>query len=135
MIGVTLSVGSAVVSSAMSQFGAIAFDDSVGASLQRSSLGTQVGLVYAVVASSGGCPAYQGNNEGTGLSVALYNFGSSSFRPALFVVNSTAFAGTYAALGPRAMSVYAIGLGFCAHSGGQTVIAVDNQGDELLFGS
>jgi len=135
MIGVTLSVGGAVVSSAMNQFGTVAYNGSVGASLQRSSLGVQVGLVYAAVASSGGCPAYQGNNEGTGLSVALYNFGSTTFRPALFVVNSTVFAGTYAALNPHGMSVYAIGLGSCAHTGGQTIVAVDNQGDELQFGS
>jgi hypothetical protein len=128
-------VGTAVVLSATNQFGLVANAASVGASLQRSSSDVQVGLVYAEVTSSQRCPSYQGTDEGTTLGVSLYNFGTSSFRPSLFAVNGTAYAGSFSPLIPQSMGVYAIGLDSCAHSSGQTIEAVDASGDELQFGS
>ena len=135
MIGVTIMVGTVVVLSASNQFGLVANAASVGASLQSSSSGVQVGLVYAEVVSSRSCPSYQGTIEGTTLSVSLYNFGSTSFIPSLVAVNGTAYAGGFSPLVPQNIGVYTIGLGSCAHSGGQTIVAVDALGDELQFGS
>jgi hypothetical protein len=135
MIGVTLSVGSIVVFSAVSQFGLAANAESLGASLQNSASGVEVTLVYAAVTSSSACQNYQGSDEGTSLAVSLYNFGASDFRPTELVVNDSVFVGDYATLQPGSMSVYTVTLGSCAHSSGQTILALDALGDEVQFGS
>ncbi len=135
MIGVTLLVGAVVVLSATNQFGLVANAESVGASIQRSASGVQVALVYAEVASSKSCPSYQGINEGTTLSISLYNFGSTQFNPSIIAVNATAYSGSFPTIGPQGIGYYSVGLGSCAHSGGQTIVAIDPTGDELQFGS
>lgn len=135
MIGVTLSIGSVVVFAATNLFGLAGNSASLGASLQQSSAGVQLGLVYAAVPASGSCGAYQGFSEGTSLQVSLYNYGTVSFTPAEFVVNSTAYLGSYGAIGPGAMSLYSVSLGSCAHSSGQTILAYDSRGDEVQVGT
>jgi len=135
MIGVTLSVGSVVIFSVMNQFGLVANADAAEAYLQNSAPGTRVALVYLAVASSKACPTYQGSYEGTSLAVSLYNFGTSDFHPAELVVNATVFAGNFETLTPGSMSVYTIDVGSCTHSSGQSVIALDALGDEILVGS
>jgi flagellin-like protein len=135
MVGVTLSLGGAVVVAASSQFGLAANSASLGASLQQSSAGVQVSLVYAAVFPSGSCPTYQGVKEGTSLTVALYNYGAADFAPAELVVNSTAYQGGYGTLALGSLGAYTITLGACAHSSGQTVLAVDSLGDEVQFGT
>ncbi len=135
MIGVTLSLGSAVVLAATNTFGLTANSASLGTSLQLSSAGVQLGLVYAAVPASGSCPTYQGFGEGNTLQISLYNYGTVGFTPAEFVVNSTAYAGTFGTIGPGTMGLYSIILGSCAHSSGQTILAYDSRGDEVQVGT
>lgn len=131
MIGVTLSIGGFVAMAATSGFGLAAGSASLGTSLQQSSSELRVGLVYSAVVPSGSCPVYQGFTEGTSLTLSFYDYGTVGFAPVEFVLNSTAYAGSYATLTPGTMSQYTIALSSCAHSSGQTVLAVDSQGDEM----
>jgi hypothetical protein len=135
MIGVTLSVGGIVTSSAINQFGLSVNADSTGASIQNSSFGIQVALVYAAVTPSTSCPIYQGSAEGTTMAVALYNFGTSDFSVAGLFVNASVSAGTFGTLTPGGMSVYNLTLGSCSHSSGQTFVALDYLGDVVQVGS
>ncbi len=135
MLGVTLSVGGIVSYAAVGQFGLAADSATVGASLGQTSAGVQLGLVLVSVASSTSCPSYQGYNEGTALSLSLYNYGASDFTPAEIILNSTAYSGAYGTLGAGTLGSYAITLSSCAHPSGQTIVAVDSLGDEVEFGS
>jgi len=135
MVGVTLSLGSAVVVAAIGSFGEADSTASLGASLQESASGVQLGLVYAAVPSVGSCPVYQGANEGTSLTLALFDFGTVAFTPMEFVVNSTVYTGSYSIIIPSAMSQYVIILGTCAHASGLTIFVADAQGDEVQVGS
>lgn len=133
MVGVTLSVGTFVSYAALSQFGLSTGSSAVEAGLQQTTAGIQVSLVYLTVAPSGACPPYQGLNEGTSATVALYNYGTGGFSPVQFIVNSTAYAGGYATLAPGGMNTYVLSLGSCAHPSGLTVVAVDAFGNEVQF--
>jgi len=135
MIGVTLSVGSIVVASAINQFGLTVNSDSTGASLQSSSSGIQVALVYVAVTPSRACPTYQGTVEGSMIAVSLFNFGTGDFSPADLVVNSSVFDGAYGTVASGSMAVYNLTLGSCAHSSGQSISVLDNLGDEVQVGS
>ncbi len=131
MVGVTLSLGSVVAFAATSQFELDERSSSLGAALAQSSAGVQLSLVYVTTPPSGSCPAYQGYPEGTTLTVALYNYGTSSFVPAEFIVNSTALPGSYAAVAPGSLLAYTVSPGSCGHSSGQTILVVDSLGDEV----
>ncbi|MDG7010989.1 MAG: hypothetical protein JRN57_02595 [Nitrososphaerota archaeon] len=135
MIGVTLSIGSIVVVAATSQFDLASSSATLGASLREGAAETQLGLVYAAVRPSASCPAYRGYQEGTDLTVALYDLGETGFAPAGFVVNGTDYVGSYSALSPGALGEYALALGSCAHPAGLTILAYDAQGDEVQFGT
>ena len=129
MIGVTLSLGSVVVFAALGQFGLAANAASLGAGLNQSSAETQIGLVYAAVASSASCPKSGGVQEGVSLTLALYNYGSVSFSPSQLLVNATAYPGTYGSLAPGSLGLYAVTLAGCAHSSGQSVVVADSSGN------
>ncbi len=135
MIGVTLSVGGLVVVSATEQFGLAESSASLGASLQQKSAGVQLGLSYIAIPSSGSCPVYGGNGEGTSLTIALYNYGSTAFTPAEFVLNSTVYQGSYQTLEPGSLSTYSFALGGCGHGSGMTVVVADSSGDVVQFES
>ncbi|MDE1853619.1 MAG: hypothetical protein KGI38_07720 [Thaumarchaeota archaeon] len=135
MIGVTISVGSLVVAAASSQFGLAADSASLGSSIQQTSAEVQLGLVYVAVPPSGSCPSYQGFQEGTTLTVALFDFGSAGFSPAGFVVNSTVVLGSYGTVGPGALGQFVVALGSCAHHSGLVILAYDSAGDEVQFGT
>ena len=131
MIGVTLSLGSFVAFAAVGQFGLAADSASLGASLAQSSAETQLGLVYVAIASSNSCPVVGGVHEGTSLTLAVYNYGSTAFTPAELLVNSSAFAGAYPTTPPGSLGLYGVTLAGCAHTSGQSVVAEDSSGDVL----
>lgn len=135
MIGVTLAVGAAVVFAATNQFSLATGAEAVGSSLQLSSSGAQVALVFASVSPSGSCPLYLGENEGTTLVLALYNYGTTRFAPAEVVVNSTVYAGGYSVVFPGEMVTYALALGSCSHASGLAILMADPGGDVAQFGS
>lgn len=130
MVGVTLSLGSVVTYAAMGQFSLSNGAANLGASLDQSSAGVQLGLVYVAVTPSGSCPLDGGYSEGTSMIVSVYNYGAEGFTPAEFVVNSTAYAGAFATVGPGTLAEYTLSLGSCAHQWGQTLLAIDPLGDE-----
>jgi len=135
MIGVTLAVGAAVVFAATNQFSLATGAEAAGSSLQLSSSGAQVALVFASVSPSGSCPLYLGENEGTTLVLALYNYGTTRFAPAEVVVNSTVYAGGYSVVFPGEMVTYALALGSCSHASGLAILMADPGGDVAQFGS
>ena len=135
MVGVTVSLGSVLVGAAVGSIGQAQGASSLGASIQSSAYGRELSLVYIVVAPSGTCPPYRGVREGTELTLAMFDYGANGFSPAEFVVNSTVLLGTYPGLSPGTMGQYTITLGSCAHSGGQTVTAIDSEGDVVQVGS
>ncbi len=130
VIGVTLSFGSIVVAAAGTQFGAEGNASSLGSSLAQTSAGIQVGLVYAAVSPSLSCPQYRSFNEGTSLTLALYDFGSAPLSPAGLVVNSTVYVGGFPTVPAGGMAQVTLTLTSCAHSSGQTVVMFDSAGDE-----
>ena len=131
MVGVTLSVGGLVSVAAMGQFGLAADSASLGATLEQSSAGVQLGLVYTSVLSSSTCPTYGGYTAGTSLTQALYDYGTSDYTPVTIVVNSTAYSGNYATMGAGSLAAYTITLTSCAHPPGQTIVAFDSSGNEV----
>lgn len=135
MIGVTLSVGSLVTYTAMSQSGLAAGSASLGGALQQSEAGTQLALSYVAVVPSGSCPVYRGFNEGTSLTVALYNYGTGSFTPYEFVVNSTVYQGSYSVLSPGNIATYTVTALGCLHGSGLAILALDVSGGEAQFAS
>lgn len=135
MIGVTLSFGSVVTSAAVSQLNSTAGSSSLAASLQEASAGKQIALVYATVGSTGGCQSYRGATEGTSLTVALFDYGTTPFTPSEIVNNSTVYAGNYPTLGAGSLASYTVALGSCAHPSGQNLLAVDASGDEVQVGT
>jgi flagellin-like protein len=133
MVGVTVALGGLVAAAAAGQLSSAAGSASLGASLQESSDGAQVSLVYAVAASPGSCPTYGGVQEGTSLTFALFDYGTASFGPAAVLVNSTLYSGAYAQLSAGALGVYTISLGACAHPSGQTLLMAAADGKEVQF--
>ena len=133
MIVVTLSLGSAVVAAAVAEFGVASSSDSLGASQSQVSAGTQVGLVYSVVASAGSCPSYQGVQEGDALTLAVFDYGTAAFAPSGLIVNSTVYLGPFPSAAPGSLVMYSVTLSACAHSSGLTVLVYDSAGDEVQF--
>lgn len=131
MVGVTISLGSVIVAAALGSVGQTQEASSLAASLQQSASGRELSLAYVAVAPSGACPAHGGTNEGTTITVALFDYGAAGFTPAEFVVNSTVYPGSYQPLLPGTMGQYTISLGACAHPAGQTITAVDAEGGEV----
>ncbi len=129
MVGVTLSLGSVVAAAALGQFGLANGAASADAAVRQTSAGVGLSLVYVAVAPSGSCPLYDGYPEGTAMTVSLYNYGAASFAPSEFMVNSTAYPGTYAALGAGTLGAYTILLASCAHASGQTLLILDPAGE------
>ena len=126
-------MGSIVVAAATSQFSSSAGSASLSASLRQGAAETSLGFVYDAVQPTGSCPDYRGYQEGTTLSIALFDYGAKGFTPAGFVVNSTAYAGSYAETEGGALRVYSLTLAGCAHQSGLTIMAYDGAGDEAEF--
>jgi len=135
MVGVTLSLGGVVSFAAAGQFELNARSASLGAALVQSSAGVQLSLVYVSTPASASCPTYQGYNEGAILTLSLYNYGTTSFTPAEFVVNSTAYPGVYGTLAPGSMVGYTVSSGSCIHSSGQAILVIDTWGDAIQLES
>jgi len=133
MVGVTLTLGGAVVSAALGQFTQAEDSASVGASVQQASAEVRVGLVYLVAPSSGSCPTYGGYGEGTAVTIALYNYGVLAFTPSEIFLNGTGYGGGFSPLPAGSMEAYALSLGGCAHPQGETVVITDSRGDEVQF--
>jgi hypothetical protein len=131
MVGVTISLGSVLVAAALGTIGQAEGATSLGESLQQSASGRELSLTFVTVASSGTCPSYMGADEGTTMTVALFDYGADSFAPVEIIVNATIYPGSYTALSPGTMSQYAVPLEGCAHSTGQTITVVDAQGGEV----
>jgi hypothetical protein len=135
MVGVTLTVGGLVASSALGQFALANDSASLSAVIQETSARIQIGVVYLVALSSGSCPVYGGYHEGNTIEIAIYNYGGTPFTPSEMIFNGTVHAGSYASLGPGSLGAYALTLTTCSHSSGQTVIVADSAGDEVQFES
>jgi len=135
MVGVTISLGSVLVAGALGSIGQAEGASSLGASLQQSASGRELSLTFLTIASSSSCPRYLRANEGTTMTLALFDYGAEGFTPVEIMVNSTIHPGNYSAISPGTMGQYAIALGACAHSTGQTITAVDAQGDEVQVAS
>jgi FlaG/FlaF family flagellin (archaellin) len=135
MVGVTLTVGGLVASSALGQFALANDSASISAMSQDTSARIQIGLVYIVAVSSGSCPVYGGYHEGTTVEISLFNYGGATFAPAEMVLNGTVYTGSYAILGPGSLGTYALTATACAHSSGQTLVVADSMGDEVQFES
>ena len=131
MVGVTVSLGSVLVAAALGSIGQAQGASSLGASLQQSASGKELSLAYIATPASGSCPAYRGTAEGTVMTIALFDYGAVGITPAEFIVNSTIYQGTYPAMPPGSLGQYTVSIGSCAHSSGQTVTAVDSEGDEV----
>ena len=124
---------------AINQFGLQSDSASVAGGLQVASQGKLVSLVYATVSpGSGGCAsAYQGSVEGTGFSLAVYNYGTSAMTPSEAFVNGTSVP-TWSAvpsstLAPNGLTTLSMTLPACGHSSGQTVVFVDISGGVVQF--
>jgi len=135
MVGVTLTVGGLVASSALGQFATANDAASLSAMTQEASVRVQVALVYLMAASSGSCPLYGGHNEGTTIEIAVYNFGGAPFAPTEIVINGTPYAGEYAPLAQGMLGTYTLNTTTCSHSSGQTVLVADSTGNEVQFES
>ena len=135
MVGVTLSLGGVVTAAAVSQYGMQASSAAVSGSLEQTSAGKLVSLVYSQVApGSGGCTrTYYGATEGETVTLELFDFGPSAFSPSVIFVNSTLFASNYPTLLPGGMAAYTLTLPDCAHAAGQTILLGDAKGDEVEF--
>jgi hypothetical protein len=132
LVGVTLSLGSLIVAAATSQFSLASGAATLGEKISQEEASVQLTLVYSTT-TMGTCGSYRGSPEGTSVSLALFDYGSGSFTPSGFIVNSTIVAGAYGAVSPGELTQYFIPLGACAHSSGQTVVAFDAAGDEVQF--
>lgn len=132
LVGVTLSLGSMVVAAAEGQFSLASGTASLEGRINQDAASVQLALVYST-ATAGSCGSYLGSPEGTTLTVALFDYGSGTFTPSGFTVNSTVITGTYGALSPGELVAYALPLGPCVHSSGQTVVAFDSSGGEVQF--
>lgn len=135
MVGVTLSLGSLVVAAATSQFSLASNSASLGASLEQGAADTQLGLVYDAVHPSASCPAYRGYQEGTNLTLAVFDYGSQGFAPVGFVVNSTDYSVTAPQTAPGSLGTYSLQLAGCAHPTGLAILAYDGSGVEVQFGT
>jgi len=135
MVGVTLTVGGLVASSALGQFALANDSASLSATAEEASVRIQIGLVYLAAASSGGCPVYEGYHEGTIVNIAFFDYGGAPFTPAEIIINGTAYPGTYAPLAQGGLVTYAVKATTCSHSSGQTVIVTDSEGNEAQFES
>ena len=135
MIGVTLATGGLVASAALGQLGLANASASTGAAIQGYSSGVQLALVYVATTPSGSCPVYDGFHEGTTLTISLYDYGTSSFTPEAVALNGSVYPGPYAPLANWTIGSFAVTIGSCAHPSGQTILAIDPQGDEVQFAS
>jgi hypothetical protein len=135
MVGVTLAFGSVVTATSVNQFSTTGNSYSLGVSVQESSAGKQVSLIYGTVPvpGSGGCATtYRGYTEGTAYSVALYYYGSVPFTPAEIFDNGTLLSGgPYGTIAAGSMATYNLTLPSCAHPSGQVLLLVDANGDEV----
>ncbi len=131
MVGVTLSLGGAVVAAAVGTINQGDGSAALAASAQGAASGVQLSMIYATVAPSGSCPTYQGTGEGTLLTLSLFDYGTTPFAPAEVIVNSTMYAASYPVVTPGTMAQFQISLGSCAHSPGLVVFAVDSGGAEV----
>jgi hypothetical protein len=137
LIGVTLSFGSVVAVAALNQFGQATNSDSLGSSLESAGAGRQLSLVYGTVPNpgSGGCTAISGGvEEGTGFSLALYNYGSASFFPAQVFDNGTQLNGPFSPIPPGSITSLSLTLP-CSHPSGQVFLLVSGDGDEVQVGT
>jgi hypothetical protein len=101
MVGVTLSFGGVIAIAAISQFNLSTYSGSLAAAGQQASLSKQISLVYGTVPTpgSGGCTtSYKGFTEGTGYTLALYNFGSVGFTHSEVFDNGTLLGGSYGSM-------------------------------------
>jgi hypothetical protein len=132
MIGVTLGFGGYVTNAALNQFGIAQNAGAAASAVQEAQASKLVSLVYSTVAGSQSCPLFSGYNEGTVLTVALYNYGQSSFSPVEAYLNSTQYLGTgYGNISPGTMSTFSFTFSSCLHAPGQSILLVDAYGDEL----
>ena len=129
MVGVTLAMGSMVAAAALGQFGLSNGSAAESAALMQSASGVDLSLVFVSVSSSGSCPQFGGYNEGTTITVSIFNYGVSAFTPSEIMDNSSVFSGAYPTTAPGSLGEYTLDLGRCSHSAGQTLLALDSTGE------
>jgi hypothetical protein len=131
LMGVTLSFGGLVATSALQQISLQSGASSAAASSQAAAAGKDLALAFGTVPApgSGGCrQSYAGFLEGTGYTLALFNYGSRAFAPAEVFDNGTLLAGgPYGAALPGRLTTYSLTLG-CSHPSGQEFLLVDASG-------
>ncbi|QQG48716.1 MAG: hypothetical protein HY247_08285 [archaeon] len=138
MIGATLLFGSLVVEAALSQSSTTSYSSYLAASAQQASAGKLIVLVYSsVFPGSGGCiQSYKGFTEGTAFSLALYNYGITSFMPTAVYINGTLYSGSgYASIIANGLTVYSFTTPTCVHASGQTFTLIDAGGSEVSIGT
>jgi len=136
LIGVTLSFGSVVAVDAVNQFNLSTNSASLAAAVQEVSAGKLVSLVYGSVSPSRSCPLYQGYNEGTTYTMALYDYGSANFSTVELFVNGTLYSGGgYGTISAGSIASYTLTLPWCAHPSGQTFLLLDANGDGVQVGT
>lgn len=137
MLGATISLGSVATGLVANEFGLATSTSLAGTSVSESSAGIQIAYVFASVSSTSGCSSYGRVTGGSVLSVTVFDYGSTGFRPTAIAVNGTAyFWGTFPKVAPGAMATYHLTLtppGSCAHPWGQTVVMFDSMGDDFQF--
>ena len=139
MIAVTLSFGSYTTYFAISQYNLAQNTATLAAVVQQQSAGKLVSFIYSSVTPSGSCPAYGGSNEGTAFTLVLYNYGTAAFLTSGIFVNSTlisSWTGSPSAnIAANGMTSFTLTLPSCSHPSGQTILLVDQYGDEVQIGT
>ena len=137
MIGATLALGSYITASAVGQFGLTASSATASTAAEGRSEGTMLSFVFSSVGTPGGCPPYGGSPEGSSMSIAVFNYGTSGFTPNYIAVNGTAYFGAYSPAPPATLTTFTVSLpaGSCAHPSGQEIQMTSASGEVLAFES
>jgi len=132
MMGVTLSAGGYVAAAALNQFNLAQNSESLAVAVQEAAAGKLVSLIYTSVTPSQACPIYGGFHEGMVLTLALYDYGTTSYSPAEVFVNGTLYSGGgYGVVPSDSEATFTLTLSSCVHPSGQTIFLVDSYGDEV----
>ena len=139
MIALTLSLGGYTTYMAINQYNLVQNAASLAALVQQQSAGKLISFVYSSVTPSGICPVYGGGNEGTTFTLALYNYGTVAFSTSEVFVNSSLISGWAGSptnnIAANSMTTLTMTLPSCSHPSGQTVLLVDQYGDETQIGT
>lgn len=128
MIAVTVAFGSYISYAAITQFNQAGNAAGNAAANQQQASSELLSFVYtSVVQGSGGCStSYQGVTEGTSLTLAFYNYGTTPFNTGVTYINGTAYSGIGVSQIPAGTYIsWTLTMGSCVHSTGQSIVLTD----------